>query len=750
MIKKHKTAVAIFSLLAISLNCQAQNIFDSSSNKSLSQFISENKNPEIDNRQIHASTVSNVNSDLIHFWDDLKSDVFDSICKNAEIKLNQDAKLVDTFGIEGKFKRYLRQFPNKKIALIDEVGVKLDATLGKEVLQTPDLGPVNVAIGASIEGKSIVVKPLESDKYCKELDMLIDLREVKTILPINARRISAMKEGEIWKMPITTRFSFSTGASAQVASYVNVFIGAQTTKERKPSVTLFRMDKNTIRLRIRIDRLLVKSVSAGVSSTFEIPASDIGLFQAENILTREINKQLAREINKYLAAKIVYGHSRNSGRKILIEFLINPNDQKQLDALVEFLRGDLGVIKRFIELGLKFNEFNEEANAFEGNEAMSQVIDQAQNALGVDASFAGANHYHGHSDNLNIVVPVIHNHENSWTSSYNRYQTINKKDGVMHVTQTGRVSNGSSINIPFVGTLIKYNSEKNVYVINKEDENNKVSDPALLFQHNVGFVRQGEGVARDIIHRINNVLKYAGVNGEGVSDDLLLPVDDIFPESPLPENYDPINDAKPSKTYKASVVSFKLMFSKEGIRQVITAPLENILKAYLNVMKESESSLLSKVAHLFKINSKNIVEYDYRKASEILGADTFYQGSDGVNPLDIMRDMAYTATCFIKDIISVRDEGNFKKQSEKLSAIAAGRGKSKMGFEDFFKVAIQLVSKNNISAEVYIHTDKRIKDEKDVTETYSYANNKDNSYNVTMEEINAMRERFSDPSILSD
>lgn len=748
MIKNQKILIALLIPL-FSFNGWSQEIFDQSSKKTLRQFISENRNPEIDSRQIQVSTESSVNSDLLHFWEDLKSDVFDSICKNAELKLNQDAKISNIAGIEGKFKRFLKQFPNKKIALIDEVGVKLDASLGKEILQIPDFGALNVAVGATLEGKSIVVRPLESDKYCKELDELIDLREVKTILPINAKRISQMKEGEIWKMPVTTRFSFSTGAGAPVASYINVFVGAGVTKERKPSITLFRMKEDVLRLRIRINRLLVKSVSGGVSSTFEIPAGDIGLFEAENILTKEINKQIAREINKYLAAKITYGHSRNSGRKILLEFLINPKDQRQLDALVEFLKGDLGFIKRFIELGLKFNEFTEIADMQQGLNGMNQVIDQAENALGVDASFAGANHYHGHSDNLNIAVPVIHNHENSWTTSYNRYQTMDTKDGVIHVSQAGRVSNGSSINIPFVGTMIKYNSDKNVYVINKESAEKGVSDPVLLFQHNVGFVRQGEGTARDIIHRINNVLKYAGVNGEGTTDELILPVDNIFPASPLPEGFDPIEDTAPSKTYKASIVSFRFMFSAEGVKQIVLAPAENILKAYLNVMRESESELLRKVAHLFKVNSKNVVEYDYKQASKILGVNAF-DNQDGVNPLDIMRDMAYTATCLIKDIFSVKEESGWKAQSEKLAAISAGRSKSKMGFEDFFKVAIQLVSKKNISAEVYVHTDKRIKGEKDVTETYTYLNSKDNNFASTIGEVNAMRERFAEPSVLSD
>jgi len=755
MIKNKTNPKIIVSLffLSFSLNAGAQNtdIFGNMPDKTFGDFLADVKSSPVDTKEIQASTESSVSNDLIHFWDELKSDVFDNICKSAEIDLKEKAELPDVGGLEGKFKRYMKQFPDKRIALIDEIGVKLDASLGQEVLQIPDFGPLNVGIGAAVEGKSIVVRPLGSVKYCKELDTLIDLRKIKTILPMSGKRIKNMAKGEIWKMPITTRFSFSTGVGAPVATYVMVSVGAGVTKERRPSITLYRMDEEKLRLRIRIDRLTVKSVSGGVSSTFSLDGGDIGLFQAENILTKEINRAIAREINRYLAAKITYGHSKSKGKKILLEFIVNPKDDKQIEALEEFLKGDYTVIKRFIQLGLKFDEFAETANSVDGMEAMQTVVEEAGDAVGVDPIFAGANHYHGHSDNFNINLPIIHSHENAKTDSYNRYQTVQSENGVMHVNQAGKTSNGSSINLPFVGTMIKYNSDKNVYVINKEDADNQASNPTLLFQHNVGFVRQGEDTARNILTRMNNVLKYASTDGDGTVSDMILPVDQIFPSSPVPEDYDPFGDQTlPSKTYKASVVSFKLMFSKEGVQEILFSPAERILKAYLNVMRESESAIVSKAGHLFGMNEKGVVQFDRSKAAKILGVDQFSNDDNGINPLDIMRDMAYTATCIIKDIFSVRNESDWKKQAERLSRIGAGRGKSKMGFEDFFKVAIQLVSRPNISAEVYVHTDKRVKGEEDVTQTYSHHASKDNNFNTTISEVNAMRERFAEPSTLSD
>jgi len=751
---KLKKLIFFISVPFVLSNLNAQeDIFDNTSKFTFSDLISDIKSgAKADTREIQVSTITQPSNELVHFWENLKDHTFEDICKAAEIKLNQDTKLENIAGIEGKFERYLRQFPDKRIALIDTVGVKIDASLGKEILNVPDFGPLNVSISGSIEGKSIVVRPLESTKYCKELDTLIDLRKIKTILPINEKRISEMKKGEIWKFPITTRFSFSSGISAPVATYITISIGAGVSKERKPSITLYRIDENNIRLRIRIDRILVKSVNAGISSTFSIDAGDIGLFEAENILTKEINRQIAKEINKYLAAKISYGHSRFSGRKILLEFLINPNDNVQLENLVQLLKGDLGIIKKFIQLGLKFNEFKETDNASQGLNNMNEVINEAENHLGIEANFTGANHYHGHSDNLDINIPIIHNHNTSWSTSYNRYQTMEEKDGVIHVSQSGKTSNGSSINIPFVGTLIKYNSEKNIYVINKESSDNKVSQPVLLFQHNVGFVRQDENVARGIISSINNVLKYVGVHGNGINENNLIPVDDIFPTSPQPEsNMNEIDSGNSGKRYRAAVISFKLMFSKEGIQEILMAPAEMILKSYLNVMKEAESFLIRQVGHLFFIDKKGNLDYDRNKAAQILGIDEIMGSQNGsINPLDILRDMAYTATCLIKDIFSIRDEQDWKKQAIKLSAIAAGRSKSKMGFEDFFKVVIQLASKENVSAEVYVHTDKRIKGEEDITQTYNYFNNRDNNFNSTISEVNTMRERFSDPSLLTD
>ena len=64
-------------------------------------------------------------NEFIQFWDDLKEDVWEDICKEAKIGLKEGVDLGDIVGLNGKFDRELKQYPDKRIALIDEVGVEL-------------------------------------------------------------------------------------------------------------------------------------------------------------------------------------------------------------------------------------------------------------------------------------------------------------------------------------------------------------------------------------------------------------------------------------------------------------------------------------------------------------------------------------------------------------------------------------------------------------------------------------------------
>ncbi|HBA60936.1 MAG TPA: hypothetical protein DCZ92_08965 [Elusimicrobia bacterium] len=745
--KRFRTLPAALVLSLSLLPCASALDFDGGTAQSFSSLIKSAGEPNPVLKAPVASTAP-VSSELARFWEDLKRDTLDSICKSAEIKLNEEGKLDNVGGVGVSFKRAMRRGASQKIYLLDEVGLKLSLGIGQEVLSIPNIGPLGVSLTGLLEGKSQVVRPLESDRYCKELGTLVKLYKVKTVIPATARRVSEMGVGEIWKLPLTLRLGFGMSVGTVISEVVNVSISAGTSKESRPSVSLNRLSDDKLRLRLRLDRITARSVGASVSS-IEIPMADIGLIQGENIIAKAVNRAWAKEINEYLAAKLSYGYTKFAGKKLLLEFILNPNDAEQMASLEKFLQGDYGVLKRFIEMGLRFNNFREDDETNAGFGEIAGAADQAGAGMNADSSFAGSNIYNGHTNNFNIQVPIVHKHENSWTSSYNRYQSLENQGEVLHVRQETRVSNGSSLNIPFVGKVMKYDSQKNVYVVNKETSDGKVTRPVFLYQQYEGFVKRGDGTARGMLDKANGVLRYVGMNGDGVNDGNTLPSTEMFP--PLPEETDSDGfTTQPSKTYKAAVMSFKLLINERGVQDIIFAPAQAIMKAYMNMMREAEGAIIEKVMDLFTINKDGKVDYDWKAAEKRLGVSSFDTYENSTNPMDIVRNLAYVATRVIRDMVSVKEASNWKEQSERLSKVAAGSGKSGLKYEEFLKVVVQLVNPDDVSAEVYLHTDKRVKGEADVTQNYQFFNSRDNNFDNTIAEVNQMRERFAAPSELAD
>ncbi|MEI7529105.1 MAG: hypothetical protein WCK76_09180, partial [Elusimicrobiota bacterium] len=122
-------------------------------------------------------------------------------------------------------------------------------------------------------------------------------------------------------------------------------------------------------------------------------------------------------------------------------------------------------------------------------------------------------------------------------------------------------------------------------------------------------------------------------------------------------------------------------------------------------------------------------------------------GDNGTNPLDIVRNLACAATKFLEKISSVKEQAGWKGQSEQLAKVAAT---GDMKYEDFLKVVIQLVDTRHISSEIYVHTDKRVKGEADVTQNYTMFNTRENGFDNTIATVSQMRERFADPTDLTD
>lgn len=692
-------------------------------------------------------------AELAGFWERLRTGSIEPGCRKAEIKLKKNMTITaGVVGLGGNIKRAIRKFPDGKLALLDEIGLDLSLTLGRQVLSLPEVEGLGISVGLSskLAGKSQVVRPIPSRTFCAELLEIARLYQLKTVLPATAKRVKKMAVGEIWKLPLSMTMGFSVGASANIQQVVNVSLSYGVSKQKKPSITLRRLEPNKLRLRLRLDRITVKSL--GVSaSTVEIPLDALGLEQAGALtadilgkatpkfarkwVTAEVfDKLLLKEINNYLAFKLSFSHSRFSGKKLLLEFILDPEDEDQLAKLQDFLRGELGIINRFREMGMSFRNFDEDDDALYGLEVLEDMGEEVGGQLGSNNTFAGTDIYHGRSSGFGANLPVVGNYRSDWGSSYHRYQTAGNGGETIHVHQRTRTYNGSTLKVPFLGAVAKHNSQRDVLVLNRENTDGSVTEPVLLYQQYEGLIGRGHGAAERVLEHANGMLRYVGVDGTGVDNSNQLPVSEIVAGA---------------ARYRAGVMSFKLLIDERGIKDIISAPAQAVMKAYMNVMRELYTELVDKVKDLLYIDKKGKVAYNKTAMMATLDL-TDKDLSDAANPLNVVDQLVYGATALIRDLVSVREAPGWKERSQRLSDIAAGKGKNDLKYEDFFKVVLQLAKPSDVSAQVYVHLDPKKKGLSDVTQTYNYFESGGKGYDATLSDVTRMRERFAAPSDISD
>jgi len=678
------------------------------------------------------------NNEYLHFWEELKADVFEDICGDVELENTEALDLAGTGALKGKIKRYLKQFPDNKVAVIDEVGVRLEGGKGSGELLNIGGSAFNVSFSGTLEGKSVVVRKTGEARYCKELLNLLDLRKAKTILPVNEKRIAAMGVGEIWKFPMLLRMSLGGGLGHPTPPWFSVSFTFGKITEQKPSVTLYKMDENRLRLRIRLDKVTVSG--GGVSAGTSLDAGLIGLPEAENILAKEIDRAYVRELNRYIALRFGLSSYRSRGGKILLEFLIDPRDGRQLAGLVEFLKGDLGVIRRLIQMGVRFSDYSDADDNAAGQQALQNVNEVAQQGLGLASSFAGANHFNGTSHGSNLTLPVLLQQETGTAQRYDRYQTTDGKE-VLHVHTASKNTSVSNINVPFVGKIFKHNASRNFYVVNQEGADGVLSNAALAYQRYEGYVKHDELAARAVVEEMNGVLKLAGAHGGAANGSFGVDLARLFPAA-APE--------AGQRRYNSAIMSFSLFFTEKAVADIIASPALAIMEASLNLLEGLDREIIGKVRHLLRIGGEGKVVYDW-KAGEALIREYRRSGDDPFDPFSVVSAFCSNVSFIISDLAAVRAEPDQKTRSARLAALLGGKGRGRAGYESILRVLIQFVDVKDIYAALALQTDKRLAGEADIAASYQFYNTGlQGGYDSQFQAVNALRDRFSDPSTLSD
>ena len=679
-----------------------------------------------------------------NFWDDLytgisKKDACEDISLPIEYGVEQGfgAEATTLGSVTGSVNRRFHRYSDKTLALVDEAGLKLELSSEKTLLELSEAAGVSIVGGVRLEGSSMVIRPLGGTKACKELKQFANVLKYKTVLPFKADRFAAMQNGEVWKIPVVLWAGFSPTVSASYSN-VQVSVSFGVENQRMPTISLAKMSDKELRVRLRIDQARIISYGGSVGVT--ITPVVVGLDAMTGALTSQLGNiagtvaanTIAKGFEDYTYASLGISHSNTKGKRVLLEFVLDPQNKEQMDILVKLLtKGELSNIGALAKLALGVNFLPGHNSTTDETELQAMQAEWNQK-LGIQPTYSGQNGYQESATEFTIHVPVLTDYSHAHTHNYQTIHTPGSNE-TLHVHQQARETSHDLLHIPFVGTVARHNSEREVTVFNNEVDG-KVSGPVMVYEQKEGEIRHTKDSARTMLDSVNEIMRFVGTQGEGNNSAAALPVDAIQPTQGANSTADG------EKHYKATFMAFAINFNENAVATIIAAPANMLIKAFANSLDQASRAIMMKVLSVSSIGDDGKIKNKQRDLERVLGASLDTVGNDQNSLSSQISSFCYTATRLVRDVVKIRTAGDWKARSEMLAKVIAGQGKSGLKYGEILKVLVQVVSPGDVSAELLYQAEKKHGDKDDISVQYSY--NSDNPSFAGVENAKDTKDHF--------
>ncbi|MFH1619263.1 MAG: hypothetical protein ABIG11_05095, partial [bacterium] len=657
-------------------------------------------------------------SDELNFWQYLQEETDIDICRQTLL----DPNLCRDFNpVGGGFGRSLKKYPDGTLALVEKI--KLNLALGRETQLLNiggNVGYFNLGItgGVRLEGSSVVVTPLGKKEWYTEIMRLIKVWKTRTVIPFKASRIRKMRNGEIWKVPVVIWAGFSPKAgvgAGPVPVSLNVSFGMSG--QHLPTLSLFRAGDKELRLRLRIDQAVMRFVGVGPNAS--ITPVTVGLDKLDTVLTSKLDtlirpfasglklplvgenaqnagillgnfgaSQLAREFRSYTYACFGISSHGTSGKKMMMEYIFDPTDDKQMAALVRIVKdGGFDMPRKLAQIASGWSLIPWRNNAEDVSKLEQTQREWLKKHPDIQPAYAGVSGYSKKGKGMDLHVPLIVNYNSSRGTRYEKIKS-HKGNGV-HVNQAFRNSNDNFIELPRFGKIFKHNKSRNAYIINSETESGSVSAPILVYQHLEGMTRRSNRANRSLLKKMDGIMRYAGVMGEGENPAASLPLDSLQPVSTntalsggfhLAQVAVDIICPNCTPRYRASMLNFSLAFNENAVRDIIAAPNELVVKAFANSLGTVSGELMRKVLSVSMIRKDGSISHTRRGLEKVI--DLSVNAFRRHRILRRISDMCRTATLIIQDLAKIRTAPTWKEQAEAIARLTAGEGESRLRYAD--------------------------------------------------------------------
>ncbi|MCM2304784.1 MAG: hypothetical protein NDJ72_08785 [Elusimicrobia bacterium] len=677
------------------------------------------------------------------FGEKMRERVLDQLCRH--VKLKYDYNLPGDFGGTGAgFKRWLAPLPDGRLTIVDEERLSVGYGHGFSKVLSEAVGvTAGLWVGGRIEGSSMVIRPLEGKATCKEVDRLVDLRDIKTILPFKAERVTAMKVGELWRMPFRLTVGHTESIGDVLAENLNVSISFNGTEAGAATLTVFRLSESQLRFRYRVDRVEIRTKGANLVQT--IPAIEFASL-GSNILANLVDHELAKQLRRYTSAGLGFSNAKSQGKRVMLEYIVDPRDPAQAEAVAQALHGNFHSL---VKMGWKMG--TQQATDESTEEAYLRLKDEHDKELG-PAKFAAIDAYNQKAKSITLNLPFLTSQNWSSLRSDNTTTRYTDEQGHIHFERADKSRQSEYFNIPWVGPLVKDQVQRDVQVVTAARAGEEYSTPIVVYLQQHGFLRATESSVRERAKELSDIMALAGTRGNGPNPRLAVPLEKHFPEPPAPEpshDFDRHSSGNGESANRKGAIAFTLVFNQEAVKQMAAATAEDIMKSYAATVDSLPAAkwLLANGAH----NPKNgKVEYDWRAARKAFpDRDNDMRGGGGSRSYEEgeIEHMAKVAAGLIADLAAARDAKDNEARSVALAKAFGGLGESGLPYDEAVRVFVQLVDPMNLTADFTAKVD-RPKKEGDLS--LHFALKKGRPDNVLLQLAGEAKSRFAEPSILVD
>jgi hypothetical protein len=525
----------------------------------------------------------------------------EELCRNLALTANLDLSLPSSDGdVTMGIQRRLVTLPSVEnpqsleLYQVDEFAPGFGLTPIIELAERAEEG-LGLGVGVSFSLDSTVVRPRAFLKNCEEVKDLLNIKDVRYVIPpsllkhgvkptaeefIQAMtpRINAMEDGELWSLSGLTTVSaspevgFTTG---QVSAGVSIG-GAQS---GSAVMIVHKLSKTHTRFSLRVSHLHVFTAQGTVA---DVPIIDIfnpaGALTLRNSLEKIFNSAVVGQLAGYLTASfsVLQQIGNQSSQQYLIVFDLDTSDPAQVTQLAEMMQSDFfGLLKRAASLATLHASQKATLETFDRlTQKHEDVVERVASIVQTDVGLTDGNH------SATLKLPVLGTHSRTSISSRNDVVTVRPNEvgepasRELHLATAERPQTDVGFSIPLINKTVVNDTSDTKYTGFYFADNGKLQ---VVYTHLDAFQRRGAAAVQDTLNEFRDMLAVAGSRGDPAAD-------------AEPNQFQIALPPHDGRTLKSGSLAFTLNINAEGVEQAFHASGEEIEQAVRRIFPHPSAS----------------------------------------------------------------------------------------------------------------------------------------------------------------